>query len=70
MIEDIDKKELYRTRKALDVAVDKLKNIKAFYQESYDCPNNINWHTVAQRLANEAKDALEQINEIKGGKDE
>lgn len=60
-----------RLRKALDVANVILKNIKAFYQESYDCPNNINWHTVAQRLANEAKDALEQIESItKGGKDE
>lgn len=64
-------KELITTRKALDVANVILKNIKAFYQESYDCPNNVNWHTVAQRLANEAKDAIEQINEItKGGDNE
>lgn len=61
--------ELNRTRKALEVAKEKLKNIKAFYQESYDCPDTVNWHTVAQRLANDVQDAIDQIKTITEQKD-
>ena len=47
---------------ALEVAVQSMKNIKAFYEESYADPHTfVNWHTVAQRLANEANDALTKI---------
>lgn len=56
-------KELERTRKALDVAVDKLKGIKTYYDDSYADPHFVNWHIVAQRLANDANDALEQIKD-------
>lgn len=53
--------ELIRTRKALDVAVDKLKGIKAYYDDSYADPHFVNWHIVAQRLANDADDAIKAI---------
>lgn len=46
---------------ALEVAIQSIKNIKAFYEESYADPNFVNWHAVAQRLAKEANDALTQI---------
>lgn len=55
--------KLERTRKALDVAVDALKGIKALDDngnydiEDYDC-----------QVARIITQALEQINEIKGGK--
>lgn len=56
--------ELDRTRKALDVAVDKLKGIKSFYDDSYADPNFVNWHIVAQRLANDADDAIKAITAL------
>lgn len=47
---------------ALEVAVQSMKNIKAFYEESYANPHTfVNWHAVAQRLSHEADDALTQI---------
>lgn len=47
---------------ALEIAVQSMKNIKVFYEESYAGPHAfVNWHAVAQRLANEANDALTQI---------
>lgn len=60
---------------ALTVGVQSLKNIKAFYEESCADPHTfVNWGAVAQRLANEADDALTQISIIleitKGGKDD
>ena len=57
--------ELIRTRKALDVAVDKLKGIKAYYDDSYADPHTfVNWHIVAQRLANDADDAIKAITAL------
>ena len=57
--------ELERTRKALDVAVDKLKGIKAYYDDSYADPHAfVNWHIVAQRLANDADDAIKAITAL------
>ena len=55
---------LDRTRKALDVAVDVLKGIKAYYDDSYDDPYFVNWHIVAQRLANDADDAIKTITAL------
>lgn len=53
------------TRKALEVAVDKLKGIKAFYDDSYADPHTfVNWHSVAQRLANDADDAIKAITAL------
>lgn len=56
--------DLERTRKALDVAVDKLKGIKAYYDDSYADPHFVNWHIVAQRLANDADDAIKAITAL------
>ena len=57
--------ELIRTRKALEIAVDKLKGIKAYYDDSYDDPHTfVNWHIVAQRLANDADDAIKAITAL------
>ena len=56
--------ELIRTRKALDVAVDKLKGIKAYYDDSYADPHFVNWHIVAQRLANDAEDSIKAITAL------
>lgn len=56
--------ELERTRKALDVAVDKLKGIKAYYDDSYADPHFVNWHLVAQRFANDADDAIKTITAL------
>lgn len=56
--------ELDRTRKALDVAVDKLKGVKAYYDDSYADPHFVNWHIVAQRLANDADDAIKVITAL------
>lgn len=56
--------ELDRTRKALDVAVDKLKGIKSYYDDSYADPHFVNWHIVAQRLANDADDAIKEITTL------
>lgn len=56
---------LDRTRKALDVAVGKLKGIKAYYDDSYADPHTfVNWHIVAQRLANDADDAIKAITAL------
>ena len=52
--------ELDRTRKALDVAVERLKNIVL----------DVEVLATPEYLADRAKETLEQINEIKGGKDE
>lgn len=58
-------KENERTRKALEIAVGKLKGIKAFYDDSYADPNTfVNWHIVAQRLANDADDAVKDITAL------
>lgn len=69
-------KELDRTRKALDVAVDALKkiddtrsvvkeNLYASYGKSLNSGNVFCWTT-----PDEMHNTLKQINEIKGGKDE
>lgn len=58
-----------KLKSKLDIAVDKLKGIKAYYDDSYADPHTfVNWYIVAERLANDANDALEQINAIKGSK--
>lgn len=62
-VSDIEPK-LERTRKALDVAVDKLKGIKTYYDDSYADPHFVNWHIVAQRLANDADDAIKAITAL------
>lgn len=56
--------ELIRTRKVLDAAVDKLKGIKTYYDDSYADPHFVNWHIVAQRLANDADDAIKAITAL------
>ena len=57
--------ELFRTRTALDTAIDKLKGIKAYYDDSYADPHTfVNWHIVAQRLANDADDAIKDITAL------
>lgn len=56
--------ELIRTRKELAVAVDKLKGIKAYYDDSYADPHFVNWHIVAQRLANDAEDSIKAITAL------
>lgn len=57
--------ELIRARKALDVAVGALKSIKAYYDDSYADPHTfVNWHSVAQRLANDADDASKAITTL------
>ena len=56
----VARKELDRTRKALDVAVERLKNIVL----------DVEVLATPEYLADRAKETLNQINEIKGGKDE
>lgn len=56
--------EIIRTRKALEIALDKLKGIKAFYDDSYAYPHFVNWHIVAQLLANDAGDVIKEITAL------
>lgn len=57
--------ELIRAKNKLDIAVDKLKGIKAYYDDSYADPHTfVNWHLVAQRLANDADDAIKAITAL------
>ena len=52
------------TKKKLDIAVDRLKGIKAYYDDSYADPHTfVNWYIVAQRLANDAIKTIEQIKD-------
>lgn len=56
---------LYGSQKlwqALRITVDKLRGIKAYYDDNYADPHTfVNWHSVAQRLANDADDAIKNI---------
>lgn len=58
------RQKLKQTQDALGVAVGKLKDIKAHYDDSYADPQFVNWHTVAQRLANDADDAINVITTL------
>lgn len=58
------KAELIRTKQILEIAIDKLKGIKTYYDNNYDDPYFVNWHIIAQRLANDADDAIKVITAL------
>ena len=68
------RKELDRTRKALDVAVDALKSAHEYYQNCVireKQPHEINWYCTAMNMDNDISKALEQITALtKGGDNE
>lgn len=52
-------------KQQLKIAIDKLKGIKSYYDDSYADPSTfVNWHIVAQRLANDAADAIKAITAL------
>lgn len=62
---DRTKKQMVTKCNQLEFVFEKLKGIKAYYDDSYADPHTfVNWHIVAQRLANDADDAIKAITAL------